>query len=247
MKPRNPSGGLLWHWRGWRNQTRWEPTREQIANWLSTIEPETERLLLIGASAGWMLPMAWLLRFKHLEIWDLDPWAPWFFRRRHGGALKQAGVTWRYHTGDALARLPELLVQDPQAFVFFDNVLGQLRFMQKAKPASEQVRQTEQALQQAVAQLQGRHWASIHDRLSGPVDDISAQRGMLSARTGLVMPDERQQLRSDRAWLNILGAQGEWLDHLTATVFPPGQTVKDMAWPFRPRYWHWLQAGEVKP
>ncbi len=247
MQPANPSGGLLWHWRAWRHQARWAKTSEQIANWLATLQPCSQHLLLIGASAGWMLPKAWLSQFKTIEIWDLDPLAPWFFQRRHGKALKQAGVVWRYHTGDALNQLSELLRQSPEALVFFDNVLGQLRFMQRSLSPAEQVEQTERKLQLIARQLQGRHWASIHDRLSGPVDETSAQRAMFSARHSQVMSDERQQGRSDRAWLNILGAQGEWLDHLTAKVFPPGHVVKDLAWPFRPRYWHWLQAGEVRP
>ena len=247
MKPLNPSGGLLWHWRGWRHQARWRPTQDHMAQWLLTLQPTSDRLLLIGASAGWMLPNVWLKRFKHIEIWDLDPLAPWFFSRRHGQALKKARVDWHYKTGDALGRLPELLAQNPDAFVFFDNVLGQLRFMHRIDDPDEKVLRSERLLKTLVAQLQGRHWASIHDRLSGPVDETVAQRAVFSARNSQVMHEERQQLRSDRAWLNILGAKGEWLDHLTAQVFPPGTPVKDMAWPFLPTYWHWLQAGEVRP
>ena len=44
-----------------------------------------------------------------------------------------------------------------------------------------------------------------------------------------------------------LHAQGEWLDHLTEQVFPAGTPVRDIAWAFSPRYWHWLQAGWVTP
>ncbi len=246
MRLANPSGGLLWHWRAWRSQARWAATTAQIAAWLQQVHPQSDELLLIGASAGWMLPSAWLQQFKKIEIWDLDVWAPLFFSHRHGRTLKKAGVSWHYHRGDALQQLPQLLQNQPQALVFFDNVLGQLRFMSAHRNSVQQVQQTEQRLREIVQQLQGRHWASIHDRLSGPVDSLTAARAMPSTRSTTVPSEARQQMRLDRAWLNVLGAQGEWLDHLTASVFAPGQTVRDLAWPFKADYWHWLQAGEVR-
>jgi hypothetical protein len=37
------------------------------------------------------------------------------------------------------------------------------------------------------------------------------------------------------------------LDHLTGKVFSKEIAVHNMAWAFKPDYWHWLQAGWVKP
>ena len=51
---------------------------------------------------------------------------------------------------------------------------------------------------------------------------------------------------AERSWCAQLGVQGAWLDHLTAGVFPPGTAVRHMAWPFSPRYTHWVQAGWVQ-
>ena len=48
-------------------------------------------------------------------------------------------------------------------------------------------------------------------------------------------------------WLRKLLPSGPWLDHLTSAVFPVGTPVNDIAWPFKPGYWHWLQAGWVQP
>lgn len=56
----NPSGGLLWHWRAWRSQALWRPTCEQISTSLAQVAPASSELLLIGASAGWMMPSRWL-------------------------------------------------------------------------------------------------------------------------------------------------------------------------------------------
>jgi hypothetical protein len=55
------------------------------------------------------------------------------------------------------------------------------------------------------------------------------------------MHDEAQQ------WLSRINAQSPWLDHLTDKVFDKTIAVHNFAWAFKPNYWHWLQAGWVKP
>lgn len=234
-----PSGGLRWHWRAWRSQAAWAQTRQHIASWLEGA-PACDELLLLGPSAGWMLPSAWLTRFSRLHIWDLDPLARPLFAARHGAALRAAGVSWRYQTGDALATLSALLQAHPQALVLCDNVLGQLRFHQSVNgPAG--VAQVEQQLKSVVHALQGRHWGSLHDVLSGPGRGTSEVPLMRARRLRAGDAPERD------AWLQALQPQGDWLDHLTGQVFAPGTLVHDMAWPFEPGYWHWLQAGWVSP
>jgi hypothetical protein len=91
--------------------------------------------------------------------------------------------------------------------------------------------------------LAGREWGSVHDLLSGPgrqappdQDDRMRRRKL---RAGAPLAQD--------AWLAGLQPQSQWLDHLTAAVFAPGTTVYDIAWPFKPGYWHWLQAGWVAP
>jgi len=124
----NPSGGLQWHFRAWRSRTLWSPSCGQLAAWLAQLQPKSKQLILLGPSAGWMLPSAWLQRFDYIHAIDLDPLAPWLFARRHGAALQAAGVRWQYQSADALTELPRLLQTYPHACVFFDNLLGQLRF-----------------------------------------------------------------------------------------------------------------------
>jgi hypothetical protein len=48
-------------------------------------------------------------------------------------------------------------------------------------------------------------------------------------------------------WLSSLQAQSPWLDHLTGQVFRKETPIYNLAWKFKPDYWHWLQAGWVKP
>jgi len=234
----NPSGGLRWHWRAWRSLGRWQGTRDQIAQWLASVPTRRSELLVLGASAGWMLPAAWLSRFERVDLWDIDPWAATIFARRHGAALQSAGVRWTYHQADALADLPDLLNQHPNAAIFFDNLLGQLRFHAPAGAAG--VSQIERTLAGVSRVLAGREWGSVHDAFSGPALGPSQD-----------LPGMRRRRRKDGAsptadpWLLSLLPSGPWLDHLTSSIFPLGTEIHDIAWPFKPDYWHWLQAGWV--
>lgn len=239
----NPSGGVRWHWRAWRSQAQWAPTCAQIASWLDGVQPASRKLLLLGPSAGWMLPTPWLLRFDCIHAVDMDPLAPWLFARRHGAALRAGGTRWHYQTADALADLPRLLTVHPQACVLFDNLLGQLRF--HAPAWQDTVTSTTQRLQDIQRLLKGREWGSLHDLLSGPADGLQAGQGTVPVRCRVLQPPEKGPV--DTAWLSQLKPHGEWLDHLTEQVFAPGTEVHEMAWPFSPRYWHWLQAGWVRP
>jgi hypothetical protein len=232
----NPSGGVRWHWRAWRSQALWQPTQQQIASWLATVKPQAPELLIIGASAGWMMSTPWLQRFKKVSIWDIDRLAGPLFRWRHGQALQASGTELVCHQGDALKILDEVLLLNPQACVLFDNVLGQVRFHHT------DVEQAGRELKQLVRLLKGREWGSLHDAYSGPV--VPQPRKAAFPR----MQKHKQRpggAAADFSWLTPLGAQGEWLDHLTATLFEDGTWVHHMAWPYRPDYWHWLQAGWV--
>ncbi len=246
----NLTGGITWHCLAWRSQARWAPTSQAIEQWLLThaqvFKPEgvmgQPSLLLIGASAGWMMSSTWLQQFARVDTFDIDPLAATLFKWRHGAALKAHGVEVHCHTQDALADLPNLLAAFPKACVFFDNVLGQLRFQ---SPAA-QWQQVEKKLLQIRKQLQGREWGSVHDRMSGPVNDAINLNDPLPLR---------QASWNDQQWLTQLNAQSPWLDHLTHSVLPTRETqadsnhvaVQDFAWNFSARYRHWLQAGWVRP
>ena len=243
----NPSGGLRWHWRAWRSRTLWAPTCKDIAAWLARVQPRSKELILLGPSAGWMIPTNWLLRFERIHAVDIDPWAARFFAYRHGAALQAGGTRWQYQTGDALADLPRLLTVHPQACVLFDNLLGQLRF--HAPRWQDPLTFTAQQLADVHRLLRGREWGSVHDLLSGPALGLASGQEFPAARlpgaASTNGPAPARQL--DTAWLAAARVQGEWLDHLTEEVFPAGTPVRDIAWAFNSRYWHWLQAGWVTP
>jgi hypothetical protein len=243
----NLTGGVAWHWLAWRTQARWASTSQAIEHWLlnqaqvfkaSGVVGQPS-LLLIGASAGWMMSSQWLQQFARVDTFDIDPLAAPLFKWRHGAALKAQGVELHCHTHNALQDLPALLNAHPKACVFFDNVLGQLRF-QKSASAWQQV---EADIQKIQKQLKGREWGSVHDRMSGPTLEKIVETDTLPVRNS-------QQ--NDQQWLTQLNAESPWLDHLTHDVFPletSGQkkNIQNFAWNFSPRYRHWLQAGWVRP
>lgn len=195
-----------------------------------------QKLVLIGASAGWMLPTPWLAQFGEIHAWDIDPLAKPLFHWRHGKNLVRQGRTLRLHTGDGLALLSELLQATPDAFFWFDNVLGQLRFSGLT---------LDQAVHQLAGfqgQLAGVSWGSLHDRMSGPHLRQSAWPAGKVGQAGWAM-----ESRQGQDWLHSMGALSPWLDHLTEHVLPPGTPVQYTAWPFKPGYAHWLEMGWCPP
>ena len=247
------TGGLNWHVHAARSLQRWLPTRELIASFLAAVHTPHKHLLLIGCSAGWMLPTPWLSRFERIDVYDIDPLVPWLFGLRHGRELKKQGVALNYHRQDAIAGLPAILKQHPQACLWFDNVLGQVSF----RLGDEDI--AERQLQQLKNILAGRSWGSLHDVYSGPIDaDLPTPHFHTWSWTRLDdLPETAAKVRIDQhtcshedavqLLLSKMNAQGVWHDHVTRTVFAPGTVTTMMPWAFRPHYWHCLQAGWVKP
>ena len=242
----NPSGGLFWHWHAWRHQAQWKDTCADIAQWLyemPTTPTRCDELIIVGASAGWMMPSAWLQGFARVTTFDLDRWAAPLFRRRHGAALRASGTALQCHTGDALTQLETVLQAHPRALVLLDNVLGQLRFH------TPSVDEASARIAHITHRLHGRRWGSVHDAFSGrtlrrPGSGLPAMhRSVQAART----PEGKTPARAVALgrFSRQLQAQGDWLDHLTDQVFPAGTPVQHIAWPYSAGYCHWLQAGWV--
>jgi hypothetical protein len=234
----NLTGGLHWHWRAWRAGARWDSASSDIENWLLSHTLESDHLILIGASAGWMMSDAWLSRFKTVDTWDIDPLAAMLFKWRHARVLRQQGVHLQCHTSDAITLLPQLLNEHPKAIFFFDNVLGQIRFQ------THTIAQAEKRLQAITHTLRGRTWGSVHDRMSGPVERAWMNTPMPGAHT--VISGDKNEGTQTQQWLGQLGAKSPWLDHLTGGIFSPGTAITNIAWPMQAAYWHWLQAGWVR-
>ena len=232
------TGGLSWHLHAYGARQRWQPTLQLIEQFLAPVNPKSDHLLLIGGSAGWMMPPSWLTRFERIDAYDIDPLAPWLFNWRHGAALKAQGTRIHHHRQDALATLPQLLQQHPQACIWFDNVLGQHRYR-----IGDAVR-AEQELKVLKNTLHGRHWGSLHDVWSGHTDGRLLPAG-LNVWSHHVTAQQSLAHAFAQKLLTSVGAKDVWQDHLTGHVFAPGHTTTWMPWAFKTHYWHWLQAGWV--
>jgi hypothetical protein len=245
------TGGLNWHVHALRSLNRWQPTQAEIAAFLAHIQPAQTHLLLIGPSAGWMLPTPWLTRFKQVDVFDIDPLVPVLFGWRHGKVLKTHGTQLRFHRQDAIAGLPQVLRAYPNACLWFDNVLGQV----SVRLGDEDI--ADRQLRQLKHLLIGRSWGSLHDVYSGPTDpSMAAPSPHTVAFKRLDEADEdtaqvelqgQKQLLSAAAQnlLNQVNAQGIWHDHATAGVFPPNTNSRLIPWAFKPQYYHWLEAAWI--
>ena len=228
------TGGLNWHLHARQSLPRWQSTLQEIERFLMDLVIQEHHLILIGGSAGWMMPTTWLAQFKQIDAYDIDPLAPWLFGKRHGSLLRTQGVALQHHRLDALTHLDDILRQHPGACVWFDNVLGQHRYRVRDE---EKVEKTLKALH---TQLAGRSWGSLHDVLSGPTD----------GRTPTTWRHERTQAQSldghfTQSLLRGVGASGVWQDHQTEHVLPANTKTVWIPWAFRPTHWHWLQAGWI--
>ena len=232
------TGGLNWHVHAHYSRKRWQPTVQLIEDFLAQVQPKSDHLVLIGGSAGWMMPPSWLARFKRIDAYDIDPLAPWLFNFRHGRRLLAQGTELVAHRQDALLTLPEVLQQHPNACLWFDNVLGQHRYRVR-----DEVR-AEQELAQLKTTLKGRHWGSLHDVLSGPTDGRLLPAG-LSVWSHHTLAKQGLDTAFTQKLLASVGAKEVWHDHLTAQVFSATTHTTWMPWAFKHNYWHWLQAGWV--
>jgi hypothetical protein len=232
------TGGLSWHVHAHYSQKRWQPTVQLIERFLAHVDPRSDHLLLLGGSAGWMMPPGWLARFKSIDAYDIDPLAPGLFNWRHGRDLKLRGVQVRHHRLDALVALPEILKEHPNACIWFDNVLGQHRYRIRDEARAER------ELGQLKVTLQDRNWGSLHDVWSGPTDGRLLPAGLnvwshhVAAKQGLESSFSQKLLAS-------VGAKDVWHDHLSCQVFAGETPTTWMPWAFKANYWHWLQAGWV--
>jgi hypothetical protein len=233
------TGGLHWHLHARMSLQRWQGTHWAIEQFLSKISPGSDHLLLLGGSAGWMMPPSWLQRFQRIDAYDIDPLSPFLFRWRHGPSLAPKNIAIQFHRKDAIANLPALLDEHPHACLWFDNLLGQVRYRLGDEDAAER------QLLQIKRLLAGRHWGSLHDMYSGPTDSQTTQvrevPNLVQRGTADLTEDGTQRL------LRLLDAKGIWQDHATRGVFPEGTPTTWMPWAFKPHYWHWLEAGWVTP
>jgi hypothetical protein len=138
--------------------------------------------------------------------------------------------------GDVHELLDRALATLPRACVLFDNFLG----LDSIYTRSLDV--TARRMRSIRQRMRGRLWGSVHDRLSGP-GTADWRRAECwgrdwTAQSGQDLPQQ--------ALFAAVQAQGQWLDHHTEHVLPPGLRTQLIPWPIIPGRWHWLEAAWVE-
>ena len=231
-----PSGGLVYHARALRfREGLWTPFRDALAAWLAQHLAVAEELILVGPSGGHCLPLAHLSRFGRLLVLEPDPLA------RQILALRLPRSRLEVEHRDLLlqpllsggAGLDALLQRRPHAAVLFCNLLGQLHF---GLSDEEKAHFHAELRRRIVPLLEGRPWASFHDRWSldrGPDEPTPTTRSF-------------EQQPSDHAlgvaWFGPAGAPVTVLDHGTSGLFPEALTRSYFSWQITPKALHVVEA-----
>ena len=186
------------------------------------------------------MPTQWLTQFTRIDAYDIDPLAQSLFNWRHGRALRHSNTLITHHRQDAMAHLPDVLAQHPQASIWFDNMLGQHRYRIRDEAL------VESELLALKSTLAGRDWGSVHDLLSGPTLITQSTDSRIQNLIQNVYPKD-MDVTYNQSLVQSLQAQGIWFDHLTSHVFADDIPTTLIPWEFKTNYWHWLQAGWQTP
>jgi len=269
------SGGWLWHWRALRRRSRWEPTCQQIDAFHRSYGPRSGTLLLLGCSAGWMLGSAWLQGFERIVAVDFDRLAPFFFRICHPRVARPLWihVDALAHLDQLLAEFPDACVlfdnmlgqqgliasdkgrDDAASLQSLEKDLGALKFRLEGRCwgslhdcISGPVRKTFTAFRPAPREKAAKGAKPA----AGAMPAVGAMPALDAMPAAGAMPALASEgpLGSKVLFARMgdFGAAepyGEWLDHLSASIFPPTLARNYLLWPFSASYWHWLEIAWV--
>jgi hypothetical protein len=231
----SPSGGILYHLRAWRRQRLWRSFTVEVAEWLRDWPLRRDHLLLIGPSAGYTLPLAWLNSFARIDAYDIDPFAGWLLKRRLPKAkFHRADMFWQ-NGALSTAPLKEALAfhrrAHPGATVctLFSNVLGQVR-LERAVTDPEWDRFLVE-LRQTLTELP---WASYHDLYT--VEPLTYQEHLAlgNCLRGLQDPSQIKQIKWTKPF--------ELLDHTTGGRWTEGLQKTRMIWSLHRKSLHIIEA-----
>lgn len=231
-----PSGGLAYHARAVRYRARlWAPYRAALAEWLETRLPLGEELILVGPSAGHCLPLQQLARFRRIFVLEPDPVARWLLASRLGGApihVERRDLLLNPLLTGSVG-LDAVLDRHPRASLLFCNLLGQLL----CDLSDDDEARFKAAFQARILpRLDGRSWASIHDRWS--LDRDAAEPTPLQ----LSFPKYPSDHELGVAYFGPSGAPVTALDHAVSGLFPEAWPRCYFSWQITPRALHVIEA-----
>jgi len=244
----NPAGGLRYHLRGFRHaRALWWPFRFALAEWLYGWQPPERRLVLVGPSAGYCLEPLTLERFDEIICLEPDPVARFLFARRLRRAKLERLPRLRFEARDLIledpARFAAFLAEIGEAAVLFSNFLGQMRVLLDLAGPDARLEAVKRSI---VAALEGRSWASFHDRVSGALrplarEPLDADRRLSNDEITAIYFGAHTLDRDDRV-LIAAGGERPLLDHLTEGMFPAERPHRYFVWELEPGQFHLIEA-----
>jgi hypothetical protein len=218
----NPAGGLSYHLKALRFSSDWTNFRSDTQRWLEGWGVPKKEIILIGPSAGYILPAQWLSSFETLSGIEPDPIARLLFRARFSKVqwLKHKWFKVDYSSKSALFPLKEfekLCHEHPRSPILFCNILGQLPVLYR-----DEIRNHPHAFEiwkkDFAGILRGRTFASFHDIFSSDKDFVL--------------------LGSDREW----AAGSNVVDHQTSDLFSSFNDRCYFKWPLTNNSFHLIEA-----
>jgi hypothetical protein len=240
----SPTGGVVYHLRARRfARTLWSPFQRALGAWLDDWNPESDSIVLVGPSAGYCLADRMLARFRDVLVLDPDPIARWLLSRR----LARLGTARGRLCGDDLLvrgllgagrDLTDLLDDEPQRAVLFCNVLGQVRFL-----LDDDAFDTWTAAFRArvVPALDGREWASFHDRVSG---FVAPELG--DACESMTALDDAALLARFYAHPRASRSGTDLTDHLASGLWAPAMPRRYFSWELAPGRFHLIEGTRAR-
>jgi hypothetical protein len=231
----NPTGGLIYHLRAARySKSLWMPFRTAVGSWLQGWNPMEKKVIVIGASGGYILPAEFLGRFDEVIAIDPDPLAHWIFRWRFRslpGIIRWDSKDHFHFPETSTEAFRNLLASEPQAAVLFSNIWGQIAFLMEDETKRDRALNFWQG--QLPKLLADRNWASYHDRYSGT--DAKTASTWFASNWRL---NVEELIR--RFYPKI--PEGVWVDHLTAGLFLAEQHCNYFLWHITPQTVHIIES-----
>lgn len=219
----HPSGGLIWHWRALRNRQYWQPLINALSHWiddwLNQLPEHPGKLVLVGPSAGWTLPVGRLQRFESITIFEPDLLARQVWKTR----LDRTRLQFDFHDVFSEGGLRYLHDAYPSHAILFCNVLGQL--------SPHDTDAAQQWCHSLRSQLSDRHWASYHDWISTSLPPSMHDKSLAFA-AGSALASAMNSFWRD--------SEIEVIDHNTEAL-AEGVRFSCIPWRLRKNQWHLIQ------
>jgi hypothetical protein len=202
--------------------------------------PAAKTLVLVGPSGGYCLQPFFFERFERVVCLEPDPLARIVFRRRLDSAPLEQRPRLEFITEDHLVnapeRLPKLVEGLGDSALLFTNVIGQLRSLLGVDSVNDP--RLQRVREHVAAAIEGRAFASFHDRVSGLVRPHIEPPHQVAARL-----DDNAMMAEFYQFAELGRGRGgvELLDHLTSGFFPDRLPHTYFFWEILPGRFHLIE------